>query len=280
MATITDPSQPAGSAKIGAGRALFVDTAGGLDRFELLKSSDYWKAAAQGLIPGASVVEKYGRLPAIGTGSGILSVWPGTVGATYPFQSGTFTIEGFSGAAADSDALNTGMEQVTVEGLDTNWVAQTSTFLTNGVGVVAIPGTWRRVFRAYGTLGVTNLGDITIRITGAGAVQAIIEADYGQTYQAIYTVPLGKTAQLLKWGANITDSNITSFGETALFARLEGLPFRARDTNPCSTTSVPRETQGSVILPEKTDIDLRIMSVSANSLAIVGGFDLGLLDVA
>jgi len=127
-------------------------------------------------------------------------------------------------SAAFLTASLTGGHRIVIEGLDDDWTFQTKTVILNGLTAVAIPGTWRRFFRAYldrsgtyiSTAATTSHeGIITIRIAGAGATWGLIDTlggaaandeGMGQTQIGCYTVPAGKTAHLLNKHFSV-DSN-------------------------------------------------------------------------
>lgn len=170
----------------------------GVVREAILHGGDPSLLAAAGYMPGATVVEKFGSRDGVGSGA-FEPIW--RQATTYPFQTSAQSLEVVSDNAVDDDG-NTGAWTVTVEGLDANWAIQTDTKTMDGTNAVALDGTWIRVNRAYvataGT-GTVNAGNITVQVAGAGAVLAQIAATFGQTTQAIYSVPAGKTLYLLDW---------------------------------------------------------------------------------
>ena len=155
-------------------------------------------AATRGEILGTDVITKFGRNGSVGT-----SFVPISIGGVYQTPTSAVSLEFVANLA---DALNgAGMHELTVQGLDANWLPQTvvtSAHATDGSNAVAISGTWTRVHRAYvsasGTYGTasagSHVGDITIRVAGAGATYATIDStDFpkGQTEIAAFTIPKG-----------------------------------------------------------------------------------------
>ena len=118
-----------------------------------------------------------------------------------------------SGSANDA-AAGTGARTIRVEGLDAsgNWAEENITM--NGTTNVVTTSTWLRVIRAYVVTagsGATNAGAITIKHnTTTANVFAVIKAGRAQAANAVFTVPLGKTAYLTSWaiqGYGLTTAN-------------------------------------------------------------------------
>ena len=289
MVTITDPSQPAGPVRVSDLRALFANTVSGLDRFESLQLKDLFAAAALGLVPGVDGINKFGKIPTVTSALSPATVWFN--GGIYPWQAGTFTLEGFSASPADADPAGAGMRTARVQGLDTNWALQSKDFALAGAGVVAIPGTWRRVFRVFGLTNdpavESNAGNITVRITGAGAVQAVIEATAGQTEQAAFTIPAGKSGLLFEYSASVILATANSEVELNVQTRendIVGRPWRRRaplGVSSNGSSSRSRELDFPIPLPEKTDVDLRVIdATAATATGVSGDFSIILIDNA
>lgn len=120
-------------------------------------------------------------------------VWEGA--GLYPFQAAATKLEILSASASDT-AAGTGARTFTIQGLDTNFNPISETITLNGVTPVQTANSYLRVnslmIASAGSGGV-NAGDVTLRVTGAGATQAIARALYGYAKSAIYTVPTGFT---------------------------------------------------------------------------------------
>lgn len=160
-------------------------------------------------------------------------------GGLYPYAtfSTAQTLEFLSSSANDAPA-GTGAEEITIIGLDDSGAEASVVIATNGVSVVAIPGSWLAINRAFinnnktGSLGI-NDGNINIRVSGGGTVVSQIPAARGQTQQCVYRVPVdgskvfrvvnlisytdaatGKTAsmQLIKIGTDCQTTRVLSSG--------------------------------------------------------------------
>lgn len=249
-----------------------------------LRKTDFMLEVAKGNVPGHSHINKFGHNAAVAiTGE---DVWAG--GGTYnfyPTSAVACTIVSDS-VNDDGSPVGTGARTVEVYGLDSNWDLQQETVTIDGTTSVNLANSYIRLYRAEvltaGSVG-TNDGNITI--AGGGNTGAYIAAGDGQTQQAIYTIPNGKTGYFIKGYVAISDDD--KAGEVAEFK------WKARANN---GTTGAWQTKGQMAnrsngsgwwayeygipvgpIPEKTD--LRIECFSATDIVgVVGGFDLVLVD--
>lgn len=149
----------------------------------------------------AKVIHKFGHNEDLGTV--IEHVW--SVGGIYVWLTAGATLEAISNHVNDT-AAGSGARSIVVEGLDDSFNEITEVIVMNGTSAsAATTQLFRRVNRAYiltsGTYHFGSDGDITVRLSGAGAIQCEIQhttADltpwkFGQTQLARYSVPAGKT---------------------------------------------------------------------------------------
>jgi hypothetical protein len=147
-------------------------------------------AATLNRIGGHSRVAVYGHNPTAAAGA---DVWEG--GGAYPFQAAATVLEILSASASDT-AAGTGARTFLLTGLDTNYNVISETLTMNGTTPVQTVNSYLRVNGlniATAGSGLTNAGDVTLRVTGAGATQGIARAGYGYAKTCIYTVPAGFT---------------------------------------------------------------------------------------
>lgn len=119
-------------------------------------------------------------------------VW--TNGGTY---GGWFTSAGavsvVSSDAADS-AAGAGLRKVLVVGLDNDFMEQQEEVTLSGTSPVSTTLSFRRCWRLIGTevgaYGGTNAGTITASVGGIAC--SVIPAGFGQSREALYTVPANK----------------------------------------------------------------------------------------
>jgi len=215
---------------------------------------------AQGLVDGWAHINKFGFNPTIGSGSWE-TVYDGSNAYTYLTTAGVATI-------ASDDPLDSG-KTVEVQGLDENYQLVVEDVLIGNSSITTFIRIFRMIFKD-GTV-TTNAGLITATV--GGAVKASILEGNGQTLMALYTVPAGKTAFLLKVHFNITKSTDV---QCRLMARPFGGAFNVKGL--FGTFGVPIEYNYPVplVFTEKTDIELQVLS--GNTCAAGGLFDLILID--
>lgn len=146
--------------------------------------------ASLGRVGGHSRMAVYGHLASPTAGA---DVWEG--GGAYPFQASATKLEILSASANDT-AAGTGARTFVIQGLDTNFNQISETITLNGVTPVQTVNSYLRVNSltiASAGSGNVNAGDVTLRVTGAGATQAIARAGYGFAKQCVFTVPAGFT---------------------------------------------------------------------------------------
>jgi hypothetical protein len=146
------------------------------------------RKATLGTIPNLTRAAVYGHTP---TPAANTDTWEGA--GLYPFQS-TATVLEILSASANDTAAGTGARTFTLSGLDANFNPVSEVLTMAGVTPVQTTKSYIRVnsltIATAGSGGV-NAGDVTLRVTGAGATQAIARANYGFAKSAIYTVPTG-----------------------------------------------------------------------------------------
>jgi len=219
-------------------------------------------AATLNRIGGHSRVAVYGHHPSPVTAGA--DIWEGS--GAYPFQAAATKLEILSANANDT-AAGTGARTFTLTGLDANYNSQSEVLTMAGVTPVQTVNSYLRVnglVLASGGSGQTNAGDVTLRVTGAGATQAIARAGYGYAKQAIYTVPAGFTLLvtdlLLECGGTGAASDIVFS-----FTRINAV------ANTIVTTSeyiagplfpVQRSVIVGALVAEKTTVTNRIKAVT------------------
>jgi hypothetical protein len=192
-----------------------------------------------------------------------------------------------------ASSADTGAGVIHIEGLTDSgggqWDVATETVILNGQTDVAITKTFVRLYRAFvlhaGGTG-TNEGDITVEVDTTTNAGIFITAGDGQTQQAIYTVPSGKTGYFLKGYVGIGSGGNPVGGASAVFT------WRARLNNGATGVfSIKGQIEvlstGSqfwiyeygvpVAIPEKSDIIIRC-DLTSDTLGVIGAFDIVLVD--
>lgn len=234
-----------------------------------------------GDLPGWERVEKFGRNPNIGTATTPEDVWFG--GGIYTGQPSTGnpeTIEVFSDNAADS-AAGTGLRTLRVVGLltsdSTTYVSED--LIMNGVTPVTSVNSWYRINRVFGLTGgssETNVGTLTVRHTITIAnIFAVISPGVSQTQIAAWTVPASRNLivnrlliSIARSGGNPGSANIQ------LVVREFGSSIWRAIQNFELTTATDLQQNGlSLLIPARSDLKIRVESVSDNGTIVTGTID-------
>ena len=254
---------------------------------DLLTNPNFMLQVALGKVPGALIVNKFGHNPTIATNTDPEDVWAGS--GIYDFYpTATQSMEAVSSSSEDGVG-GTGALIIQVYGLSGTWALQNESVTLNGSSTVNLSNTYTRVFRTIVTsagTNNTNVGNITVRIKGAGTTGSYIMAGDGQTQQAIYTIPINYTGFFLKGYVGISKGG----GATVVAAEFKWKAKANNGVNGAWATKGQMEciTHGSSWwqyeygapngpIPEKTDIRIECVEVSA-TVGVVGGLDLILFD--
>lgn len=162
---------------------------------------DFYLDVARGLVPGHSIVHKFG--------SRLLTTTPSVVAYTGAYQTPTAaTALEFVSDDVNDTSTGSGAREITVTGLDSNWEEVTQTVTTNGTTAVALGTNLIRLYRWYvsssgsyaGSTAASHAGNLTIQVSGGGTVWSTIPNSpipYGQSVIGAYTVPKGKAGYIL-----------------------------------------------------------------------------------
>lgn len=147
---------------------------------------------ARGQITGHSTVNIYGYQPAVGTA--FIPVWENATDYVFPLAATKMNLAGSNGDTA----------QISIVGLDANYLPVSETLTLNGTTPVQTVNTYFRingmqvlVGSATNPAGVVTLKNLTNTVT-----YAQINTGVGRTQSAIYTVPAGFTFFLSRIDVN------------------------------------------------------------------------------
>lgn len=224
---------------------------------------------SSGYISETSFVHKFGAVPAMSQNT-TGTVWD-VNDTVYPWSAfdtaGVVNVDRAS--ASDANKI------VTVIGLDQDYVPATETITltdaSNNTGTVL----WKRVFRAFVTDGVTNVGNIDIQRNSTTVAR--ITAGLGQTLMSIYTVPAGKTGYIYK---GTCSAQATADGSGFMFVRYFGQDsFRVGHSFEVGGVGGQYlyDFPFPIPIPEKSDIDVRI-TTRTNNGRYTAAFDLLIVD--
>ena len=217
---------------------------------------------ARGLIRGASHINKFGYNSSVS--SNFETVWDGSNIYTYISTAGTAVV-----TSSNTGSDNNGT--VEIQGLDSNYNAQTVTAI---IGGSATTETFIRVFRVRmltANTGTTNVGTITVTVDSTSA--AIITAGKGQTLMAVYTIPAGKKGYLLKFQGNLEKAKESEF---QIMSRPFGGAFNVKGKFGSSGDVVDYDYPIPLEFTEKTDIEVQVKAGATTAAGAL--FDILLLD--
>lgn len=219
---------------------------------------------------GLAHIHKFGAVPAMSqnqTGT----IWD-VNDTVYPWSS--FSSAGTLSVPAVNASDNG--KTIRIVGLDANYYEISEDVTVSSSEATTTNQSFIRVYRAFVTNGsATNVANINVQKGGVTVLR--ITAGKGQTLMAIYTVPAGKTAYLMKGvatcqdGADATgDMYVRYFGESAFRV---GHSFEV-----CGDGGQYMYEFGIPLrITEKSDIDIRA-SVRSNNARVTAAFDLILED--
>lgn len=175
-------------------------------------------------------------------------------GVAYPWSSlntaQTIYVKSSSNNASDRNL------PITIIGLDSTWNVQTETVTLNASdSTIAVTFTkqFLRINSVRAHNGVTNAGDITLRVTsGSGTIVEIIPAGFGNSMSGIYSVPYGFTGYLLKGSATCTSASVFGF-----FIRYFEEAFSLQHIAIADSGQYMYDFPIPLPFPEKTDMDVR-----------------------
>lgn len=249
-------------------------------------SIEFGLSAQMGLIPGVSVLHKFGRNPELsGTPGDFEALWNGGGQYTGFDATAAETIEVFSGSVNDVDSSGTGAHLVEVRGLGAGFVMQSEIIAMNGTTPVNTVNEYIRMDRALvltAGSGGENAGEITVRqnVTTAN-VFAVIPIGGNRTLIAAYTVPSGKIAYVIAGFASMARKQTASCDVRAR-VRVPGSVFQVVEyftINSAGSSYVNRDFKLPLDgVPAGTDFFIESDADSPN-VGVAGGFEVILVDV-
>lgn len=217
------------------------------------------------------MVNKFGFNGEIDTGSDPEDVW--SFGGLYTFISSPVPL--FISSSDNSDN-----QEITVSGLDENWLPQTQVVTLTGQAKAPIPGTWLRIYRAFNSDSTSFAGRIYIYedttpvlgVPTASFVRASIEANAQQTQMALYTISADCKGYITAIIANVYNAgNADSSALIQLLVRAEGGVFRdifRFSLNSTGSSTNTYEYKFPVEFSPKTDLIFRVLEVNKNDTAV------------
>lgn len=227
-------------------------------------------------VTGVKSVFNFGFNPDVD--SALETIWD--QGGLYVYPTSAIQMKVSSTSANDTSA-GTGARTVVVSGLDENYNEAEETVTLNGQTEVLTTTTFIRVFRASVTTagsGGTAAGNIYI---GTGTVTAGVPATVyakitlgeNQTLMALWTVPAGYTAYILKGSLSVGTANGNQYVTGRLVQRPFNEVFKTAQKVTIANGFLDQEYVIPVLFTEKTDIEARAFSSGTNN-AVAASFNI------
>lgn len=188
----------------------------------------------------------------------------------------------YSSTSASDGVAGTGARKIVVIGCGINFALQVEVVTMNGTTVVPSAYTWMAInvmvvfddpTTGFGS-NLTNVGAISAKVTGAGALHGYIDAGKGVSKHGRYTVPAGYTWLINnffflgnKSGGAQSSFSLDAVSVTPNGLLLFGLPLTMQN-GAVLQIALPNTP---VAIPEKNTLMFRIASVSTTGLDISGG---------
>lgn len=242
---------------------------------------DQFHAAGSGMVGGVSTPGAIGHAANLNVGTSYDLYENAATVPLFPYFATAHPLQ-ISSASANDTAAGTGARTVKLVGLDANYNPISETLTTAGVTPVVSTQSFLRINRAVvmtsGTFATTNLGDITVAQQGGTNIQGIIRAGIGMMQSGVYTIRAGFSAQLSSVQFSMAGAGAANFGQIARAdngsgAMNLGLRFDVNSGFPFDQT-----LSGQVLLPEKTDMSIRVISVGQAATEIAGVLNLTMFD--
>ena len=189
---------------------------------------------------------------------------------------------------------STGASVIHVYGLDENFNEKEEFIILDGNPAGAgsnVPtvNTYWRVYRMHldgaASRVTNNVGTITATAQTDNTVQSTISIGLGQSLQAIYTIPNGKTGYMTHFSATIYKSAVGALANMTLrqtkFAGPDGSGSVTEHYFSLATdgsSHITHHFNPYKVFEEKTDVWMRCEATSANTVQITGAFDIILVD--
>ena len=246
-----------------------------------INTGDYYLDIAKGLITGHRTLTKFGRNPAVGTGT-FETIWNGGGAYTGFNATGAEIVSIVSSSVNDINTTGTGAWTIRLYGLDSSLLEITEDIILNGTTAVLTTLAYKRLDRikvlTAGTTG-WNEGDLTANqsVTTAN-IFAVVPATYNSTMIAAYTVPSNMTGYLVSQTASIANKTSAAV-DVRIKIRQPGLVFTVAGEAALNSTGtgyirmefrIPQKLAGGT--------DLFIEASASTSVAVTAFMDLVLVE--
>jgi hypothetical protein len=215
-------------------------------------------AVQRGLVNNFSGVQKFGYNTAVGTS--FETIWEN--GSLYSYPTTPTTAVATSSDTDDNDSL------VHIYGLDSNYDLADEVIT---VGGSASTTSFIRVFRSVLTnanTGVVNVGKITTTVNSLPV--SIVDVGYGQSLQAVYSIPRNYRGYLMS--IDVGTSKQKEVEAKFMQRPLNGNTFQTKSLVTSFGTPIHKDYFVPEILSEKSDLEMRAKADATTSIS--AGFQL------
>ena len=215
-------------------------------------------AIQRGLVNNFSGVQKFGYNTAVGTV--FETIWEN--GGLYAYPTTATTAVATSTSTDDNDSL------LHIYGLDSNWDLADEVIT---VGGSASTTSFIRVFRSVlenANTGVVNVGKITTTVNSLPV--SIVDVGYGQSLQAVYSIPRNYRGFLMS--IDVGTSKQKEVEAKFMQRPLNGNTFQTKSLVTSFGTPFRKDYLVPEILSEQSDLEMRAKADATTSIS--AGFQL------
>jgi hypothetical protein len=220
------------------------------------KTEPFNLQVARGQIENHKNVFKFGFNPDVNGAEE--TIWDVGGLYTYPSSALAMTVTTAAGTPANDNGV-----KITVSGLDENYNEVSEEVTLAGAGTATTTQTFLRVFRAF--VSGSQAPTANVNITNGGTTYARVTLNDNQTLMAVWTVPAGYTAYILKGNVGTGTSNVNQFIIARLISRELGKVFRTQAKVTIQNGEIAVDFEVPLSFSEKTDIEARAFSSGANN---------------
>lgn len=227
-------------------------------------------------VPGQTSVNRSGKNNDVDIVSTPETIW--LAGGTKTWQTTAQTIFLYSTSANDSVG-GSGCDSVTIYGVDADYQLTEETIATPGTDTTTTSVSFLDVYEIKVVSGNINEGELAFFYTSTKDVAAFIDSAVGQTKMGTFTTPVGKSLIL----NNIVFSNFKSGSQNAdvvlLVREFANGPFLyKREFGVPSGSPVQITFNPPLLFGEKSQLEFRVVSVTADDTKLTADFDGILID--
>jgi len=223
-----------------------------------INNMSFGLAIQRGLVNNFSGVQKFGYNTAVGTV--FETIWEN--GGLYAYPTTATTAVATSTSTDDNDSL------VHIYGLDSNWDLADEVI---SVGGSASTISFIRVFRSVlenANTGIVNVGKITTTVNSLPV--SIVDVGYGQSLQAVYTIPRNYRGYLMS--IDVGTSKQKEVEAKFMQRPLNGNTFQTKSLVTSFGTPFRKDYLVPEILSEQSDLEMRAKADATTSIS--AGFQL------